>query len=71
MTNFIFKSPQAATFKKISNNIEMLLAEQRHQRQDLAALLYLVKQLGVDKGLQTQVDEFYEKPHVPDPADLD
>lgn len=57
MTNFIFKSP--GTFKKISNNLEVILNEQRHQRQDLATILYLIKQHLNNVNLQKTVDDFY------------
>ncbi len=65
MTNFIFKSHE--TYKKLANNIEVILNEQRHQRMDLASVLLrltkidasLVKLLN-DDALQTQVDEYHE-----------
>ncbi len=65
MTNFIFKSHE--TYKKLANNIEVILNEQRHQRMDLASVLIrltkidasLVKLLN-DDALQTQVDEYHE-----------
>ncbi len=70
MTNFIFKS--STTFKKISNQLEMILSEQRKQRADLQYLLQLVKSLKNDKNLQKMVDDWYDKDPVPeDTADLD
>ncbi len=59
MTNFIFKSPW--TFKKIINQLEIVLNEQRHQRQDLAAILYLIKKLQTDKVLEKQTLDYYSK----------
>ncbi len=60
MTNFIFKSQ--GTFKKISNQLEVILNEQRHQRQDLSALLYLLKRMDNNNKLQKTVDDFYKSP---------
>ncbi len=64
MTNFIFKSQ--ATFKKISNQLEMILTEQRKQRADLQYVLALLKFLKNDKNLQTQVEDYYSTPPVPE-----
>ncbi len=62
MTNFIFKSQE--TYKKLANNIEVLLNEQRHQRMDLASLLRkmdtILKQLDLEKKLSSSLDEYYE-----------
>ncbi len=58
MTNFIFKSQ--GTFKKISNKLEMIQSELRHQRQDNVQILYLLNKLILDKNLQKQVDEYFE-----------
>ncbi len=61
MTNFIFKSQ--GTYKKLANNIEVILNEQQHQRSDLSSIIRrLVK---IDSALvsmmnQKQVDDFYE-----------
>ncbi len=60
MKNFIFKSPQ--DFHKIVfNKLDMLLAEQRHQRVDLGQILRMLKGLIVDKDLQLQVDKYFEE----------
>ncbi len=64
MTNFIFKSQ--ATFKKISNQLEMILAEQRKQRADLQYVLVLLKFLKNDKNLQSTVDDYYSTGPVPE-----
>ncbi len=58
MTNFIFKSH--GTFKKISNQLDIIQSELRHQRVDNA---YIIRQLStlINAGnLQKQVDDFYE-----------
>ncbi len=74
MTNFIFKSQ--GTYKKLANNMEVLLNEQRNQRQDLAALLYLVKQIKNDLSLENQAMKHYDDSErapslVQDSHDLD
>ncbi len=71
MTNFIFKSQ--GTFKKISNLLEIILAEQRHQRQDNIQILFLLNKLLVNKNLQKQVDEYFSEDEAPPPEkeDLD
>ncbi len=62
MTNFIFKSQE--TYKKLANNLEVLLNEQRHQRMDLATLLRrtetIVKYLDLEKKMTASLDEYYE-----------
>ncbi len=58
MSIFISKSHE--TFKKINNQLEMLLAEQRHQRSDLAMVLRMLNRLLNDTNLQKQVDEYFE-----------
>ncbi len=58
MTNFIFKSQ--GTFKKISNLLEIILAEQRHQRSDNVQMLFLLNKLLTDKNLQKQVDDYMD-----------
>ncbi len=69
MTNFIFKSQ--TTYKKLANNIEVLLNEQRHQRMDLATLLRrtetIVKYLDLEKKMSSSLDEYYEtqEKHLP------
>ncbi len=58
MTNFIFKSQ--GTFKKISNQLDIILAELRHSRSDNVLILSLLHKILVDKHLQTQVDKYFE-----------
>ncbi len=59
MTNFIFKSRE--DFHKISNQLEMVQSELRHQRADNVQILFLLNKLLVDKKLQKQVDEYFEQ----------
>ncbi len=69
MTNFIFKSQ--GTYKKLANNIEVILNEQRHQRMDLASLLrnmqVIVKHLDLEKKLSASLDEYYESQNQTSP----
>ncbi len=59
MKNFIFKSD--ADFHKILfNKLDMILAENRHQRMDLVDLKRLMNHISVDLHLQNQVDEYFE-----------
>ncbi len=59
MKNFIFKSPQ--DFHKIVfNKLDMVLAEQRHARQDLAVILRGLNLVINDAKLQKQVDEYFD-----------
>ncbi len=59
MTNFIFKSQ--GTYKKLASQLEVVLNEQRHQRADLSAILYLLKQLRNDLRLSETVAEYHEE----------
>ncbi len=68
MKNFIFKSD--ADFHKILfNKLDMLLAEQRHQRLDLASLDRLLRVLINDLHLQKQVTDFYPQEDIPQDED--
>ncbi len=70
MTNFIFKSQ--ATYKKLANSLEVLLAEQRLQRSDLQEIKFILHKMQTNKDLQTTVDKFYDsKDLVQDPQDPD
>ncbi len=59
MTNFIFKSP--SDLQKISQQLQVILAEQRHQRADLQYLKTLCQYLKHDKNLQETVDKYYKE----------
>ncbi len=69
MTNFIFKSQW--TFKKISNQLEMIQSELRHNRQDQQQILYLLKRIAIDKNLQKQVDQYFEDDETSPQTDPD
>ncbi len=59
MTKFIFKS-NASDLQKISQSIETLQKNTLYITYRVDALLKKVNQLVVDKGLQKQVDEYFE-----------
>ncbi len=70
MTNFIFKSPRRLVKKSdntpmvnlnILGQLKMLLTEQRLQRSDLKTINDKLDRLMVDKHLQMQVDEYFQK----------
>ncbi len=70
MSNFIFKSQ--GTYKKLANQIEVVLAEQRHQRSDLSEIKFMLHKLLTNKDLKDTTDKFYEqKSLIQDPDYLD
>ncbi len=72
MTKFLFKSPNEDLSKKFNNKLDMILAENRHQRSDLAIILSLLNKLINSSNLQKQVDEYFDEDdedkseHIPD-----
>ncbi len=67
MKNFIFKS-EADFHKIVFNKLDMLLAEQRHQRSDLSILISKMTTIYNALALQKQVDEYFEedKENIPE-----
>ncbi len=66
MTNFIFKRPRALIKNSPINNtilgkLDMIQAELRHQRQDNVDIKLMLNKLLIDKHLQMQVDEYFDK----------
>ncbi len=59
MKNFIFKS-EADFHKIVFNKLDMLLAEQRHQRSDLSILINKMTTIYNALALQKQVDDYFE-----------
>ncbi len=71
MKNFIFKS-ETDFHKIVFNKLDMLLAEQRHQRSDLSILLAKLTQIYNALALQKQVDEYFDeddKENIPEVAE--
>ncbi len=58
MNNLFSKSPE--TYEKLYQLIQMLLTEQRHQRQDMATIKRQLHTLISDLALQKQVTDYYE-----------
>ncbi len=74
MNNFIFKSPRrliknsSVNFADLMDRkLQQLLSEQRHQRSDLQDIKLMLNKLLIEKHLQMQVDDFYEKSSVSSP----
>ncbi len=68
MKNFIFKS-EADFHKMIFNKLDVLLAEQRHQRRDLAEISRIQRKGLHDRNLQEQVNKYFDeedKEHIPE-----
>ncbi len=61
MTNFIFKS-QEATYKKLDNQLKMVLSELRHQRTDHNLIVHQINKLLINANLQKQVDDYFDEP---------
>ncbi len=62
MNKFLFKSNEPSDLSKnVINKLDMLLAEQRHQRSDLSILTRMMNKLINSTDLQKQVDEFFEE----------
>ncbi len=60
MKNFIFKSTDA-DFKKMFSIIETIQSNVLYLTYRIDSLLKDMKKLTVDKGLQSQVDEFFDE----------
>ncbi len=62
MTKFIFKS-KASDLQKISQSIETIQKNVLYLTYRTDTLLKKVNELVIDKGLQKQVDEYFETDH--------
>ncbi len=72
MNKFLFKSNLTSDLSKnIINKLDMLLAEQRHQRLDLSTLLRQMNLMYNALALQKQVDDYFEedKENIPEVAE--
>ncbi len=70
MKNFIFKSTDA-DFKKMFSIIETIQKNVLYLTYRIDSLLKEVKSLTVDKGLQSQVDKYFEKDETSPQTELD
>ncbi len=57
--NKLFSKSNESDLPKINSNIEFLLAEQRHQRNDLKVIKQMVQSVINDVALQRQVTDYY------------
>ncbi len=65
MNKFLFKSTDA-DFKKLSSNIETIQKNVLYLTYRMDTVLKKVTELGVDSGLQKQVDEYFEDTPEPE-----
>ncbi len=61
----LFLSPNGL-LKNISNKLEMIQTEQRHNRSDISMVLHMLNKLVVNQNLQKQVDEYFDEDETPD-----
>ncbi len=59
MPNFIFKS--RGTYKKLANQLEMILSELRHQRSEHSIILRKLNLILHEKNIIDQTAEYYKK----------
>ncbi len=76
MNNFIFKSPK----RLIKNSpipdatlgqLKIIQGQNRYLRQDMVDIKLMLNKLLIDKHLQMQVDEYFDKDEPPAQEDLD
>ncbi len=60
MTKFIFKS-NASDLQKISQSIETIQKNVLYLTYRTDSMLKILKEMTIDKGLQRQVDEYFEE----------
>ena len=65
MTNFIFKSH--GDLQKISQQLKIILDNQRHLRNDIAIQQGIIMKIFNALALQKQVDDYHEDHDVPSP----
>ncbi len=65
MTKFIFKS-NASDLQKISQSIETIQKNVLYLTYRTDAMLKILNQMVTDKGLQKQVDEYFDESEVED-----
>ncbi len=61
MKNFIFKSQGLSTYKKLFQSIETIQKNVLYLTYQMDALTKEMKKLTVDKGIQQQVDEYFDE----------
>ncbi len=78
MTNFIFKSPRRLVKKSdntpnvnILGQLKIIQGQSRFLRQDLVEVKSMLNRLLIEKHLQMQVDEYFDKEKIPQEPDPD
>ncbi len=77
MTHFIFKSPRrlikndSINSASLDRSLQLILREQRLQRQDLLDIKRMINKLLIDKHNQMEVDDYFERQERPQSEDLD
>ncbi len=66
----LFLSPNGL-LKNVFNKLDMVLAELRHNRQDMVQVLFLLNKILVDTRLQKQVDQYFEEDETSPQTDSD
>ncbi len=68
MINLLSKSPKRLMRNEsgildnlLNKHIDMILAEQRHQRSDLQDIKRMINRLLIDEHLQQQVDKYFDE----------
>ncbi len=61
MKNFIFKSQGLSTYKKLFQSIETIQKNVLYLTYQIDNLTKDMKKLTVDKGIQSQVDQYFEE----------
>ncbi len=67
MNNFIFKSPRrlvknsSISLGILDRRLELIQTEMRHQRSDLHDITGMLNRLLIDKHLQMQVDNYFDR----------
>ncbi len=66
----LFSSPNGL-LKNVFNKLEIILAEQRHNRSDIVLVLSLLNKLVTNANLQKQVDEYFDDDETSPQTDED
>ncbi len=61
MKNFIFKSQTPSTYKKLFQSIDTIQKNVLYLTYQVDKLVKLARANEIDKGLQKQVDEYFEE----------
>jgi len=77
MNNLFFKSSKgliknnSISLEWLNGQLNLILMEQKHERSDLRDLKLMLNKLIIEKHLQNQVDEYFEKDETSPQTDLE